>query len=164
MNRFFKVVVGGVVILSVSATLALADSRGQMNGDRNGVRHYEGDRGRGGNHRNEVPGMYNHPRNSYPYYVGDRGPGAVQVGVGVLEPTPPLLSIFGVIIVGPSTGHWENRIVGYQTVMRPVYHPQVLGLYWNGFQYIQYVVVPERWGPELEPIQEPIYQRVWVSP
>ena len=144
MNRFFKVIVGSVVVLSVSATLAFADGGGRRDNDR----------------RNEVPGMYNHPRNSYPYYIGDRGPGAVQVGVGVLAPVPPLFSIFGVVIVGQPTGHWENRIVGYQTVMRPVYHPPVLGTYWNGYQYVQYVMTPE-WT-EMVPMQEPIYQRVWV--
>ena len=155
MNRFFKIV--GVLVVMLVSTAVFAD--GGRDNDRR-----DGDRGRGDNHQREVPGMYHHPH-SYPYVIGDAGPGAVQVGVGVgvLEPVPPLIRIFGVVIVGQPNGHWEDRIIGYQTELRPVYHPAVLGAYWNGNQYIQYVVTPEHWGPDMTPVPIPIYQRVWVS-
>ncbi|MGB8815675.1 MAG: hypothetical protein WCC74_00325 [Minisyncoccia bacterium] len=146
MKKFLKIsVVVGVVVLSISTAFAGGDRRDDRRDDRRTNNRYR----------------------SYPYDIGDRGPGAIEVGrpremVGVLAQTPPFFSVFGTVIVGGQPGHWENRIVGYQTVMRPVYHPPVLGTYWNGYQMIQYVQITE-WT-EMVPIQEPVYQRIWVSP
>ncbi len=69
---------------------------------------------------------------------------------------------FSINLFGSSSGHWETKIIGHNTVLKEIYHPAEIVKYfdWKTGRYIEYKRTPE-WTEKVW-VNEPVYGSVWV--
>ena len=69
------------------------------------------------------------------------------------------INLFGLADDG---GHWETRIVGYNSVLKEIYHPAVMGKQfdWHNKCYVTYQITPA-WTERVW-VREPVFGKVWV--
>lgn len=133
-----KKVFGMVLVLMImsSAVIILAgDSRSRNDRDDHKKSDYRHDSHRDYD-RNDHRGDYRHH---------DRG-GIITVTI--VEPEP--------------RGRWVDRVVGYQTVTREIYHPAIVRHVWDWSEFCFKTYTIRAWTEKVSH-REPIVKRVWVS-